>query len=243
MATVNELIREAFKTLNLIEVNANLSAAEQNEGLFYLNEEVATLNGNGIAIPYFSEVQYNTVVGQGSYTIGPAGTNSDVTANRFVEVETVAITISDVMIPLPIDSRFEAFETGRLVQNVTPGIPSEVWVTYTNTQSVLHLYLPPDDEYEITVRGKQELSYFEANTNITSIPDYMRKYFRYALAKELSMSYPSAVWTPQLEGQYQKLLSNIKANNEIDIAIRPTCAFLGSSGSGYYLTPIFSGEN
>lgn len=241
MATVNELIRQAYATVNLIEVNADLSAAEQSEGLFYLNEEVSKLNGNGVTIPYFSEVEFDLITNQADYSIGPSG--SDVVANRFAEVETVSIVISGISIPLYIDSRFEAFETSRIVDPISPGIPSEVWVTWNNTQTILHFYLPPNDAYECTVRGKQELSEFAANTNITTIPGYMRKYFRYAVAKELSMAYPSAVWTPQLDSEFNELKQLLKANNQVDVAIRPSCAFLGNGNRGYYLTPIYAGEN
>lgn len=239
--TVNGLVREAYKAINLIEVNQVLSDAEQNEGIFYLNEEISKLNGNGVTIPYFSELGFTTTVNKAAYSIGPTG--SDVVANRFAEVESVAITIADVQMPLHIDSRFEFVETSRLINSVQPGIPTEVWVTFNNTQTIINFYLPPNDAYPITVRGKQELNFFTANTNITTIPGYLCKYFRYALAKELAMAYPSSVWTPTLDQEFRELKELLKANNEIDVAIRTTSAFTNGGSSGYYLTPMYSGEN
>lgn len=236
--TTNQLILEAYKTIALITSNETLTSEQQARGLYLLNEEIARLNQSGNSISFYSELDFNLVAGKPSYSIGPAG--SDVVANPFTEVEFVSLIYSNVISPLKIITRFEAFSVGRLA-NTSPCIPDQVWVTHNNTQTILNFYLPPDQPYQVQVRGKEQLSEFALFQNISNVPKTALKYFRYALASELANEYPALVWTPKHQSTLDELYAELTGASEIDLAIRPSPAFTANGNSGGVLTRIYGG--
>lgn len=215
---VEELILYAFKKIGYVFSEENLRAALYAEALFYLNEEISTLNRSGVYIPYFSEVSFDFVSGQADYTIGPAGTNSDVTANAFVEINYVQVLWEQILYSITISTRKHRYNAV-LYPQPTDAIPAEVLFRRNNTQAILSFYQPPQLELPVTVKGKQELSSFQQYQDITNIPAYFLKYFRLCCSKQLAAQYIGTTWTDVDEMELTKITAAVFSASEVNVDI------------------------
>lgn len=231
-----QLIQYAFKKIGFVQSEENMQGERYDEALFYLNEEISTLNRSGVYVPYFSEVTFNFVAGQAQYTIGL--TSSDVTASPFIELNYVNVLWESAYYNVTISTRKFRYDNITYPQPLD-GVPGEVLFTRNRTQAILNFYQPPNLVLPCTVYGKQELTQFVSFQDITNVPAYLLKYFRLSCAKQLAGEYIGSVWTDVDEIELTEIKKAVFAADEVNVDIINGPELLNNDSMGDPLSSIY----
>jgi len=233
---VEELIAYAFKKVGFVFSEENLRAAYEAEALYYLNEEISSLNRSGNTCAYFTEVDFTMVPAQQDYTFGL--TESDVTTEPFTEVEFVHILWDGVNYSLSPETRKLRLGSTTFPQPYD-AIPGEVLVKRNLTQAILSFYQIPNLALPCKVYGKQEISKFVQYQDITNVPEYYLKYLLYVCAKEIAGQYVGTTWTDVDEMSLEKARNDVFSAPELDVGIINTPALLNSTNNAIGLASIY----
>lgn len=221
--TTNELIINALYLLGELGVGETPDAFMLSSGLEILNELLAKFDSDSIYIPYLTEISFNLVAGQPTYSVSDMVT-SDVTNNRIVDLSFANYTVPSagqgIIYPLQIINKAQYYGVTRLLPlNTRPGF---IFLDKQPQQSFVTLYPAPDQPYPCLLGCKVMITSFEADEDLTTIPPFYYGFLKYCLARKFLSYYPSGNWNEAAESEYQDYYNIIKNANETDLTIRPS---------------------
>ncbi len=223
--TVNELIISSLYLLGELGVGETPDAFMLSSGLEIVNELITKFAADSIYIPFLTEISFNMVAAQETYSISDIITPvADVTANRVVDLSFANYTVPSadqgIVYPLQIITKSQYYGVTRLLPlNTRPGF---IFLDKQATQSYVTLYPAPDQPYPCLLGAKTMMDTVIANQELSDMPPFYYGFLKYALAREFRSYYPSGNWNETAEDSYQDYYSIIKNTNETDITIRPS---------------------
>lgn len=239
-------VRRAYKRWGIISQNDDLSDPLYEEGLYYLNEILATDQANGISIPSYNQLQFDLIAGQAWYEVSN-NTLAEIQQNPMMDLETASIlynnlvqyTILNVrrseLLGIPLAINTQSWPSQMLLYKFkkiqgTRNLPIVDMVDDPNS-CVIRFYPVPSMTYPVIVYGKQVLSNIDKNQNMSGIPPHMLKYLRYALGRELTGQYENSVWKLEDDATLKDLSEMFKSGNEIDNAYDPSPSLMSGAPS------------
>lgn len=231
LRTANDIIVRAFYLIGEVSPNETPTSDQVLEGLYYLNDLFDHFASLGIYIPFISELSFTMTPGKDKYTISNI-LSSDILFERIVELDFVNVIRNEISYPLRIINRAELFQNSRLTN--LEARPGYVILERRSLESELHFYPVPAFAYECKVRAKFMLDHVELFDTFDEVPPYYNRFLRYALARELRSVYPSANWTQTAENEYQLMLKNLAAANDIELTIYPDNILMEPYGDFVY---------
>ncbi|HHF7341052.1 TPA: hypothetical protein ACPSKZ_000681 [Legionella anisa] len=221
--TTNELIINSLYLIGELGVQETPDAFMLSTGLELINELLDKFDSDSIYIPYLTELSFDMVVGQPTYSISDM-VPADVIANRIVDLSFANYTVPSagqgIIYPLQIINKAQYYGVTRLTPlNTRPGF---IFLDKQPLDSFITLYPAPDQPYPGLLGVKLMLNSVEANQSLQEIPPFYYGFLKYSLARKFLNYYPSGNWNEQAEQEYQDYYNIIKNANETDLTVRPS---------------------
>jgi hypothetical protein len=232
--TTNELIINSLYLLGELGVGETPDAFMLSSGLELINELLAKFDADSIYIPYLTELAFNLVAGQRTYSISnmmPA----DVVSNRIIDLSFANYTVPSagqgIIYPLQIINKAQYYGVTRLTPlNTRPGF---IFLDKQPLESLVTLYPSPDQPYPCLLGLKVMLNSVIANQSLAEIPPFYYGFLKYYLAQKFLSYYPSGNWPETAQKEYDDYYNIIKNANETDLTVRPS-AILDRPGPFYW---------
>ena len=221
--TTNDLIINSLYLLGELGVGETPDAFMLSSGLDLINELLDKFAADSIYIPYLTEIPFNMVVGQGTYSISDM-VPADINADRVVDLSFANYTVPSagqgIIYPMQIITKSQFFGVTRLQPLTTR--PGFIYLDKQEFQSFVTIYPQPDQPYPCLLGCKVMINKLIANQSIGELPPFYYGFMKYALARKFLSYYPSGNWPQSAEDEYQDYFSIIKNANETDVTVRPT---------------------
>lgn len=185
MATIDDLIREAYRSLNIIGERGSLTYEQLSQGLRYTNRLLDSWNSRFGLPPTVSQSSFSTVADQQSYTIGSGG---NVNTTRPQRIINATITNGDLTYPLQQINYREWMD----IYDKTESSDVPVKFYYDANIPLGTIYLWPKPSQIVTFNYSQERNYsaYSLGDSVSLTPGIERALVC-NLAKELLSMYPS----------------------------------------------------
>jgi hypothetical protein len=223
LRTTNELIINSLYLLGELGVGETPDSFMLSSGLELINELLDKFAADSIYIPYLTELSFNMVTGQGTYTISDM-LPADVTSNRIIDLSFANYTVPSagqgIIYPLQIINKAQYYGVTRLLPLETR--PGFIFLDKQPLESLVTLYPQPDQPYPCLLGVKLMLNKLIANQSLAELPPFYYGFMKYCLARKFLSYYPSGNWPDTAEQEYQDYFSTIKNANETDITVRPS---------------------
>lgn len=221
--TTNQLIINSLYLLGELGVGETPDAFMLSSGLELINELLSKFTSDSIYIPYLTELSFDLVAGQATYSISDIVT-ADVSANRIVDLSFANYTVPSsgqgIIYPLQIINKAQYYGVTRLTPlNTRPGF---IFLDKQPTESFVTLYPAPDQPYPCLLGVKSMLDSLTANQSLQEVPPFYYGFLKYSLARKYLSYYPSGNWPDTAEQEYQDYFNIIKSANETDLTVRPS---------------------
>lgn len=216
--TSRQLIDDAYYKAGVTaRTLQSVDGQQETDGLTLLNDLLAIKTADSPLIPYFTEYDFNAVVGQQVYTIP-----------NLIMAETVVFFIGDVRYQMSPQGRKAYYGTGR-VENIN-SLPFNYHIERQKGGALLNLYFYPADTYPMTLWGKFSLNNVTLDQDLSLILDnYYLVYLKYGLAEYICADYQITM-QPQTYNklkQAEKMITNVSPP---DMTITKVTAFGTSRG-------------
>jgi len=157
--TVNELIINSLYLIGELGVGETPDAFMLSSGLELINELLAKFDSDSIYIPYLTELSFDMVAEQATYSISNI-ISADITNNRIVDLSFANYTVPSagqgIIYPLQIINKAQYFGVTRLTPlNTRPGF---IYLDKQALESFVTLYPAPDQPYPCLL-GVKRTSY------------------------------------------------------------------------------------
>jgi hypothetical protein len=221
--TTNQLIINSLYLLGELGVGETPDSFMLSSGLELINELLDKFSADSIYIPYLTELSFNLVAAQATYSISDM-VPADVVGDRIVDLSFANFTVPSagqgIIYPLQIINKAQFFGVTRLKPlNTRPGF---IYLDKQDTESFITLYPAPDQPYPCLLGVKSMINKLAANQSLTELPPFYYGFLKYCLARKFLSYYPSGNWPDTAEQEYQDYFSTIKNANETDVTIRPS---------------------
>lgn len=221
--TTNELIINSLYLLGELGVQETPDAFMLSTGLELINELLAKFTADSIYIPYLSEVSFNMVATQATYSFSdilPADVNSELIVDLSFANYTVPSAGQGIIYPLQIINKAQYYGVTRLLPlNTRPGF---IFLDKQPLYSNVTLYPAPDQPYPCLLGLKLMLNSVVANQSLAALPPFYYGFMKYALAQKFLSYYPSGNWPETAQREYDDYYNIIKNANETDLTVRPS---------------------
>ena len=221
--TTNDLIVYSLYLIGELGVGEAPDSFMLSSGLELINELLDKFSADSIYIPYLTEISFNMVADQPTYSISDM-VPADVTQDRVVDLSFANYTVPSagqgIIYPLQIINKAQYYGVTRLLPlNTRPGF---IFLDKQADQSYVTLYPAPDQPYPWLLGSKVMINQLAAFQDLTELPPYYNGFLKYALARKFLSYYPSANWPDTSEQEYQDYYNTVKNVNETDLTIRPS---------------------
>lgn len=221
--TTNELIINSLYLLGELGVGETPDAFMLSSGLELINELLDKFAADSIYVPYLTELPFNMVTGQGTYSISDM-IPSDVTSDRIIDLSFANYTVPSagqgIIYPLQIINKAQYYGVTRLLPLQTR--PGFIFLDKQPLESLVTLYPQPDQPYPCLLGVKVMLNKLAANQSLSELPPFYYGFLKYCLARKFLSYYPSGNWPDTAEQEYQDYFNTIKNANETDLTVRPS---------------------
>lgn len=222
--TTNQLIINSLYLIGELGVGETPDPYMLSAGLELINELLAKFAEDSIYIPYLTEISFNLVEGQPTYSISDMVPNPDVNTNQIIDLSFANYSVpsdgQSIIYPLQIINKAQYYGVTRLLPlNTRPGF---IFLDKQPLQTFVTLYPAPDQPYPCLLGAKTMLNSLQANTDLSQLPPFYYGFLKYALGRKFLSYYPSGNWPQTAEDEYNDYYSGIKNANETDITVRPS---------------------
>jgi hypothetical protein len=222
--TTNQLIINSLYLIGELGVGETPDAFMLSAGLELINELLAKFAEDSIYIPYLTELNFNLIVNQASYTFSDMVPNPDVVSNRIVDLSFANYLVPSagqgIIYPLQIINKAQYYGVTRLLPLDTR--PGFIFLDKQADESIVTFYPAPDQPYPCRLGVKCMINSLAANSNLEELPPFYYGFLKYALGRKWLAYYPSGNWPQTSEDEYNDYYESIKNVNETDVTVRPS---------------------
>jgi len=221
--TTNQLIINSLYLLGELAVGEAPDSFMLSSGLELINELLDKFAADSIYIPYLTEISFDMVAGQATYSISDM-IPADVTQDRIIDLSFANYTVPSsgqgIIYPLQIINKAQYYGVTRLTPLQTR--PGFIFLDKQPQESLVTLYPQPDQPYPCLLGCKVMLNKLIAGQSLEELPPFYYGFMKYCLARKFLSYYPSGNWPDTAEQEYQDYYSTIKNANETDMTVRPS---------------------
>ena len=218
--TVREFVRQSFKLINPSNPTQPLHGDDQAQAILILNELLEYYASNGLLMPIAQTASINLTTGQEDVTVGPATALPvpNITLGRLAQYDSAWLLLSGVRYPLINMSRDVYLSS--FAYEPLQGLP-RFTILFPETDVVsIRLYPAPSQFFEFFLRAKFQFDRVTANSDMSLLPVYYSRFFKFAVAKDLALYLGRAdAWTDRLEAAYIEAKLTIEAASEVNLSI------------------------
>lgn len=171
------LIQQSYRDAQLIaEEGESATESQLNTGVRLLNRILRRISTDGFKIPLISEETFNLITGEESIDL-----------SGWSKIEKAQYWLGDVLVDIELAPLNTYYDNARL-RNST-GTPYTGYQKRTPTGITLKVFLQPNQDYELIIRGYKQLSSVVLSDEIdpNSIAGFMEDYLGYLLSIDLQV--------------------------------------------------------
>jgi len=231
MTTVNDLVTEAYRDINVIGEVEALTGAQLSQGIKILNRLIDGYNTERLLPLYVQQETFPLVVDQQTYTIGAGG---DFNTTRPTGILKATITSSNSNYPMEqytYDDWMNIFTLGN-----TSEIPSYFYYEPAYPLGKIYIYYLPSATNTINIASEKQLGGYVIDEVLSLAPGYERL-FVLNLAKELLLRYPSESMAPLVMKQAEDALNDVRRRNMKNLMVEAELdsrAYGSQNDRGYF---------
>jgi hypothetical protein len=216
MTTVAQFIEDAARACRLVPEEQSIEPYQSQRGLKILRNILSKFSGAHVTTPYEKIVNFNTVVGQESYTNAP-GSGFDINDNQIIDVMDVFATLNSVRYPITIINE-KMYKN--VVYPVAQGIPWMMLLRKFITSSTLIFQPVPAFVFDITLVCKQRLTTPNFNDDINAfISADWEDDLHYLVARDFMMYYSLPIPNQLFMERISIAEKDLKAQNNVDVFV------------------------
>lgn len=217
---VRGFVQDAYQLISANSPTVPLHGNDLSKGIQFLNELLLDYSANGLLLTVAREASKNVLTGEGVVTIGSADfvPTPDITEGRLSSLIDSWLILEGVTYPLiPLSpSEFDA----SFKYDPLEGLPRYIIIRQETDVAEVRIYPAPSQAFEFFIRGKFEVSAFDSNDTMESLPKYYMRYLKFALARDLAAYKGRAdAWTPFLQDLYDKAYNDMVAASEVNLDV------------------------
>lgn len=218
MTTVNDLVRDAYRALNVVGAKEALKGNQLESGIKLLNRMVDRFNTKNLLPLYVQQETFSLVVDKQIYTIGVGGDFNTVRPTSILKATITQNNSNYPMIKYTYDDWMNIFTLTN-----TSDIPRYFYYEPAYPLGRIHLYYSPSATNTINIASEKQQGSYVIDDVLSLSPGY-ESMFIYNLAKELLLFFPSESTGPlviklaaeSLKDVEQENVKNIMVESEID---------------------------
>lgn len=219
--TVTKLITNSYYLSGILARNLQTITGDQlADGLDLLNAWIDIKTANVRLIPYFTQFDFNAVVGQEKYFIP-----------NLLQIETFVFFIGPVRYSTQRQKRQVYFGRGR-VENIE-SLPFSWHPERVFNGMNLYIYFLPNINYPLTIWGKFSLPDFALNQDLLLTLDrYYIEYLRYGLAEQICAEF-NVPLQPQAYQRLKEIEKIVTDISPVDLEMQKMSYLHGNDAYGY----------
>lgn len=227
--TALKLITEAYYLAGITSREIEtVSQPQISDGLNALNDILAVMRVDIDHIPYYDQIEFNTVSGQEMYHVA-----------NLVSIETLTFNLNTVRFSTYKNSRDKYFGSSRsdILQTLPFGFFAERKLNGMN----IYFYPIPNAAYPIKVNGKIWMNNVELMTNLSALfDDFYCVYLKYKICDYLCQMYNQSV-PPLVARELVKLEELTRDISPKDLTIQRASPFNCQAGVNWAMVNLCKG--
>lgn len=187
--TVRDLIKSSLKLIGAKGPGDAISADEQADALYVLNEMIDSWKTERLMVPVGTRLEFTLVPGQSVYTIGPTG---DFNTTRPMNIENAAIIdeSGSPALEIPMDILNKDQWAAIITKQMQGTYPSKLFFLASMPLGQIYIWPAPTEAKKMVIYPLNGLSEFAGvNDLLSNLLPGMRKALRYNLGLELCPEY------------------------------------------------------
>lgn len=207
MAIVDDVVKKAYRKLNVISNTENLTSELLQEGLSDLNDILDSFNTERLIPYYIQQESFTLVDGQNEYTIGSGG---DFDTGRPLRILKSTITKDDLDYPMDLIT----YDDWMDIYNKNSESETPRWLYYESSFPLGKIYLnyTPSEANTLNIATENQLEAF-ALGDLFSLPPAYKRAFVDQLALEMLPKYPTRANAQILKGQADESIDKVRRLN------------------------------
>lgn len=224
--TTNQLVRDAYALIAVIDENDTLSANQLMAGISIVNQILSADEQAGTQCPYFKTISFNFIPNQTRYEFSLEPSADIVTSPLSLVADAQLLLEASTRVPIEPRNHDQFKNTMKFEQSI--GQPQQYLFTRQINKSFIEFWPAPNSNWKCEVYAKQMFSFIEPNSDLPSIPSYYYRYLTYSLAKTLAGKYNDAMWTPINESILNEMKTLVKSTSDSDYSLQVSPALLAT---------------
>lgn len=217
---VRGFVSDAYQLVSAHNPTAPLHGNDLSKGIQFLNELMYSFAANGQMLTVSRTVELSVTQGQGFISIGsPDFTPTpDITEGRLSQLMEAWLVLEGVTYPLVAISESDYNQSWKY--QPMEGLPRFIVIYQETDISYVRIFPSPSQEFDLFISAKFEISEFNANDTMTTLPKYYMRYLKLALASDLAdYKGRSEAWTPKLEAKLKDAKADMIATSPINLSV------------------------
>lgn len=238
--SVLDLITEALALMGEYSPGEPLDAASAQSLLFTLNGAIDGLGGEPLAIYSNSVLNFATIAGKQTYSLGLDPSNDwDTQAAAPSLITRVGMMANALELPIEIVSAEEWARYGLKTMQST--ISSAVWIQYGPAANVLNFWPVPSVAFQVNLYIAQQIPKFVATTDSVSLPPGYQEFLTYDLVIKSAAKFGASIpeWIPQA---WREARTRIKERNFQSVNSRCDPALTHQGRRGWPSLGFYTGD-
>jgi len=218
--TVKAFVQDSYQLVSASSPTTPIKNGYISKGIQLLNELLQYYSAAGLLTPIAQHITFSLPIAQQEITFGAADVipTPDVTVGRLSNLQNAWLELDGVTYPLIDESRNVFFASYKYDPQV--GLPRFIIITNEVDITRMRFYPAASQVYTVNVYGKFQLPILGENDTMSILPQYYIRFFRFAVAKDLSFyTGRTEAWNQRLEAEYMDAKKEIEAASSVNLDI------------------------
>ena len=218
--SVRGFVNDAYQLISASSPTVPLHGNDLSKGVQFLNELLEEYSATGQLLTVARTIEQIITTGDQELSIGSPDfvPTPDITEGRLSQLMESWLILEGVTYPLLELSETEFNQSWKY--NPLDGLPRYLIIRQETDISYARIYPAPSQEFTLFIRAKFEISDFDTNDTMETLPKYYMRYLKFALASDLAdYKGRSEAWTPKLEAKLKQARSDMIAASPINLDV------------------------
>lgn len=218
--SVKAFVSDSYQLVSASSPTVPIKNGYISKGIQLLNELLQYYSAAGLLTPIARHITFSLPIAQQEITFGAADVipTPDVTIGRLSNLQNAWLELDGVTYPLIDESRNVFFASYKFDPQV--GLPRFIIITNEVDITRMRFYPAASQVYTVNVYGKFQLPLLGENDSMGILPQYYIRFFRFAVAKDLSFyTGRTEAWNQRLEDEYMDAKKEMEAASSVNLDI------------------------
>lgn len=217
---VKEFVQDSYQLISANSPTTPLHGNDMSKGVQFMNELLQAYSATGLMLTIARQITFSLPIGQEEITFGAADylPTPDVPLGRLANCQNAWLLLDGVTYPLILENRNVFYQSYKYDPQV--GLPRFAIITNETDLTRMRFYPAASQVYEVNIYGKFQLSILTENDDMSSLPEYYKRYLRFALAKDLALyKGRTQAWSPLLQEAYMDAKKDMESVSSVNLNI------------------------